>query len=84
MPWAKAHGVKFSPPKYQLCHFTRKRRPHPYTLNINDGTIVEPREVVRYLGVDLDKKLSWKTQVNSNKTRALKTVGALASLSGSV
>lgn len=84
MPWARLHGVKFSPPKYQLCHITRKK------VNIEAPVIVagidkpiKAKKEIKYLGVMLDTKMNWKPQINANKTKALKTVGALARLAGS-
>jgi len=73
MSWASTHGVKFAPNKYQLCHLTRKRQSPTDDITINDNISVAPKETVKYLGVWLDCKLNWKAQVNSNKTRALKT-----------
>lgn len=81
--WARTHGAKFSSSKYQLCHVTRKRQDISDAVTINGNTIVASKEAVKYLGVMLDSKLNWKAQINGNKTKALKTIGALASLAGS-
>jgi ribonuclease HI len=81
--WARSHGAKFSTSKYQLCHITRKRQDTTDTITINRDTTVVPKEAVKYLGVMLDSKLNWKAQINGNKTKALKTIGALSSLAGS-
>jgi len=82
MPWASTHGAKFAPNKYQLCHLTRKRQSPTDSMTINGSISVAPKETVKYLGVCLDSKLNGKAQVNSNKTKALKTVGALSCLAG--
>jgi len=82
MPWASTHGAKFAPNKYQLCHLTRKRQSPTDSMTINGSVSVAPKETVKYLGVCLDSKLNGKAQVNSNKTKALKTVGALFCLAG--
>ena len=85
IPWAKLHGVQFNPTKYQLCHFigAKKKRDLTATLKLSNEFEVKPSESVKYLGVLLDTKLNWKAQINANKTKALKTIGALTSLAGS-
>lgn len=82
--WAKAHGVKFAPSKYQLCHFSRKRSEDvAASIKLPEmADVIKARKEVKYLGVMMDTKLNWKAQVGQNKTKALKSIGALASLSG--
>ena len=83
-PWARRHGSKFAPEKYQLSHFTRKRIANlEFPLSLPEQ-IVHPRKAVIYLGILLDTKLSWNGQVIANKTKALKSIGGLAGLAWSV
>ena len=88
-PWARSHGVKFNPRKYQLCHMSRSRETPTTSMYVEgapliDGipTIKAKKEVI-YLGTILDSKLNWKAQINANKTKAQKTIGALSCLAGS-
>ncbi len=83
-PWARHYGSKFAPKKYQLSHFTRKRIANLEFLLSLPKQVVHPRKTVIYLGILLDTKLSWNGQVIANKTKALKSIGGLAGLAGSV
>ena len=83
-PWAMQHGSKFAPEKYQLGHLTRKRSAHlDHPLSFTEYTVLAS-STITYLGAILDSKLNWKEQVTANKSKALKSIGALAGLSGSV
>lgn len=82
-PWARLHGLKFSPTKYRLCHITKKKKDLHEDVEINEKTKVKPQKEVKYLGITLDSKLSWKAHIYMNKTKALKSMRALASLAGS-
>ncbi len=83
-PWARRHGSKFAPEKYQLSHFTQKRIANLEFSLFLPEQVVHPRKTVIYLGILLDTKLSWNGQVIANKTKALKSIGGLAGLAGSV
>lgn len=81
--WTETHGTKFNPGKYQLCHFTRQKNVDVKALlALNANTTVKAKTEVKYLGVTMDTKLNWKAQINNNKTKALKSIGALTSLAG--
>lgn len=83
-PWARRHGSKFDPEKYQLSHLTRKRSANlEFPLSLPEQT-VQPQKTIVYLGVLLEDKLSWNGQVIANKAKALKSIGGLAGLAGSV
>jgi hypothetical protein len=59
--WARRHGVQFSPEKYQLIHFTRKRNQSAdlqHTIRIQ-GFGGQPVQGLRVLGVWVDSKLQW-------------------------
>ena len=64
--WAKRHGARFAPDKYQLIHFTRRRRdPNgdlASTVRFN-GQEVPMETTIRVLGVQVDSKLRWKEHV---------------------
>ena len=60
LEWARRHGVKFAPDKYQLIHFTRRRHTagldHPIHIQGFDG---KPCDGLRVLGVWVDKGLTY-------------------------
>jgi hypothetical protein len=70
--WGTSHNTTFSPAKYQVAGFSRRRVPHPFLRN---KTIPEPRydlqlgqhtittmPSVKLLGVHLDRELRWHEQ----------------------
>ena len=59
--WARRHGVQFSPEKYQLIHFIRKRNQSAdlqHAIHIQ-GFGGQPVQGLRVLGVWVDSKLRW-------------------------
>lgn len=71
--WAEKSGAKFALDKYELIHFTRARR-HNTKAPIQLGPIrLEPKDTVRILGVQIDRKLRWKPhlQIIENKAESL-------------
>ena len=82
VPWARTHGVKFAPAKYRHIHFSRKRNVDTAVPIRIPGYDIKPRKEVKCLGAIMDTKLNWKAHVSQNKTTALKSIGALRSLSG--
>lgn len=83
-PWAVQHGSKFAPEKYQLGHLTRKRSAHlDHPLSLTKYTI-STSSTITYLVAILYSKLNWKEQLTANISKALKSIGALSGLSGSV
>ena len=64
--WAKRHGARFAPDKYQLIHFTRRRRDPGGDLASTvqfDGREVPTEATIRVLGVQVDARLRWKEHV---------------------
>ena len=83
-PWAMQHGSKIAPEKYQLGHLTRKRSANlDCPLSLREYTVSASSKIT-YLGAILNSKLNWKEQLAANKSKALKRIGALSGLSGSV
>lgn len=81
--WAERHGAKFAPDKYELMHFTRKRRFNMgATIDIG-GTIVKPASTMRVLGVWLDPKLRWNGHLEATVRKLHSQTRALTRLSGS-
>ena len=62
LDWARTHGMHFSPSKYQLTHFTRRRGFNLQApIQIGD-TLVRPEPSIKILGLQLDSKLNWLAQ----------------------
>lgn len=81
--WAKKHGSKFAPKKYQLVHFTRKRNEdHSRDLTL-DQHVIKAKPHGRFLGVRLDTKLNWREHVNQVKGKVTKSISGLSRLAGS-
>ena len=82
--WASEHGAKFAPDKYQLIHFTRRRR-HACedltsTIQINNHQVQVQDKAIRVLGVWLDPKLTWKEHITQAARKGLAASEALARL----
>lgn len=66
MVWAKSHGVKFAPEKYQMMHFSRARKRHNLTAPMVIQThIQKPQDSLRILGIQFDPKLNWDSHIKS-------------------
>ena len=66
--WGQSVKLEFASAKSELIIFSRKRAKLDLLININ-GTQILPSPTVKYLGVVLDEKLSWKAHVEQ-KCRA--------------
>jgi len=82
--WAKRHGAKFAPDKYQLIHFTRSRQ-HACddlatSVQIGGHRIEAERKAIRVLGVWLDPKLTWKEHIAQATRKGLAASEAAARL----
>ena len=52
--------MKFTPQKYKLVHFMRRRKAFDTSATVRlGGTEIEPKTDVRVLGVWVDSKLTW-------------------------
>ena len=58
--------------------FFSKTKEEPPTLNMQDG-IIKSSEVVRYLGILINNKLSWSHQINAIKLKICHGLGAMYS-----
>ena len=66
LQWAETRGMSFAAEKCELVHFNKGRRQWKNAVKLstpgpNEGqTAIEPTESCRFLGVWLDRRLSWK------------------------
>ncbi|KAI3053336.1 hypothetical protein CBS147353_11489 [Aspergillus niger] len=81
--WARSHGSRFSPAKYQLIHFTRSRTRFNVTETVRiKDTEVQPTRAATYLGMILDPALRWDEQIKHVQKKATPLLTSLTSLVG--
>ena len=83
LDWAKRHGMRFAPKKYELIHFTRSRQ---FNLGASvrlDGTEKQPSPDIRVLGVWVDIKLRWSAHLREAQLKAKAQTGALTRIAAS-
>ena len=68
--WCRKANLNINPRKTGVVPFTRRRK-HGLTNPVMDGITIEFSEETKYLGVILDKKLSWNSQIKRVKDRAI-------------
>ena len=56
--WAATNNVKFDDDKSELIHFEKSRNASKDKVQLLNGTILEPKNSVKWLGVWLDRKLN--------------------------
>jgi ribonuclease HI len=79
--WFWENGLTLSPDKSQFVIFSRKHRlPDNVNLTINNIPIVQ-RDQVKFLGVILDRKLSWKEYTNYLVTKCERNLNPLRAVS---
>ena len=84
LKWAKTHGSKFAPKKYQLVHLTRRQKDNcERELDLGESGIIKGAKVGRLLGVLIDNKLSWGPHIEFINTKVLLSLGGLSCLAGS-
>ena len=78
LSWAARHGMVFSPEKYEILHFSRRRSDN-LQLKLRLGNmILRPKEEVRVLGVYLDAKLHWHKHQRIILQKAQKALSSLS------
>lgn len=80
--WGVTNGSRYDYQKFQLIHFWGcKSRPEGPDLNLQFRThTIKPTACVRYLGVLLDEKLSFKFHAEQALARGTRTLGAVGRL----
>jgi hypothetical protein len=82
--WARRHGSKFNPEKYELLHLTRTPKRYNTEASVKIGVKeVRPAQNIRILGVRVDSALKWKAQLRAIEAHAMRMLSALQSITGS-
>src|SRR5690606_29066197 len=66
--WAEQNAVAFDDSKSELIHFTRSRstaESDKQVITLPNGTVVKPSQVLRWLDVWLDRKLSFQHHIKT-------------------
>lgn len=83
LTWAKEHGARFAPEKYELVHFTRKKKfQTDRQLDLGTHTI-PPTGSVRVLGLHLDSRMNWSAHRRHLEEKMRTQENALHRLSAS-
>ena len=78
LSWAARHGIVFSPEKYKILHFSRRRSDN-LQLKLRLGNVIlKPKEEVQVLGVYLDAKLHWHKHQRIILQKAQKALSSLS------
>ena len=62
LDWATDNGIFFDMEKTELIYFHNKRKFEEFPLQAKDF-LVKPKEIIRWLGIYFDRKLSFKEHV---------------------
>jgi hypothetical protein len=77
--WCRGHNLCVNPTKTIIVPFTRRRKTEFHTLYI-EGVEVKLSNEVKYLGVILDKRLTWAQHISNLKVKATNAFMASKSL----
>ena len=73
--WCSEHGLSVNPDKTGLVVFTRKRKLSGFFQPRLFGRVLQRSMSVKYLGVILDSRLTWREHVAAKVRKAHKSVG---------
>ena len=78
--WAEENAVQFDDSKSELIHFSRGQKDPTAKITLPNRTVIKPVNQVKWLGIWLDRKLTFKTHVHkkaSDATRVLHLIHRL-------
>jgi ribonuclease HI len=81
IPWKIHHGSSFDISKFQLVHFTRNKNTPINSPIYFDSLTIFPSLSAKYLGLLIDYKLNWKSQVQHAAKKGIQTALAINRLS---
>ena len=61
--WGEGKNLKFNPAKTVAVLFSKKHKPKQKSLSLR-GKFIKHETKVKYLGVTLDRRLSWRDHIN--------------------
>jgi hypothetical protein len=82
--WCDEVGLSVSPDKTDLVVFTKKRKLNGFFEPLLFGVTLHRSESVRYLGVTLDSRLTWREHVNNKMMKAQNSLWACRRSFGTV
>ncbi|RAL62976.1 hypothetical protein DID88_004063 [Monilinia fructigena] len=89
MRWGAENKVAFAPEKLEMIHLSRKRNTNAPSIRVSPELTITPvtavgdeQPALRWLGVWIDRKLSFKRHVAERSTKALKVARHIKGLAG--
>ena len=73
--WLKDSGLKVNESKTKLCLFHKKDQP-PIQITLNNQ-VINSKNNMNVLGVELDSKLNWRTGINNAIAKSKKALNAI-------
>jgi hypothetical protein len=80
--WGLTRGVVFAPEKSELLHFNRARQGWKTGVKLGPDLLLQPVEEARFLGVWLDRKLTWGAHLKAIRRKMATQALALTRLAG--
>lgn len=74
------HAIQFDLDKTELLHFTKSKKAKDFNLQLPNQVIVQPKELVRWLGIWYDSGLTFKQHVSTRVSQARSSFQRLARL----
>ncbi len=81
--WARENVVKFDDSKSEMIHFELKKEMSLNTITLSNQTTLKSQKSVKWLGIYIDRKLTFKEHVNkrvANATRVLHSISRLQNI----
>ncbi|RAL62907.1 hypothetical protein DID88_004748 [Monilinia fructigena] len=89
MRWGAVNKIAFAPEKLEMIHLSRKRNANSPSINVSSELTIRPvtatgseQPALRWLGVWIDRKLSFKRHVTERTTKAMKLARHIKGLAG--